>query len=89
VVGSVLGQDPKSVQTLGCERVLELVGAAGRDWVADRTERALRQLLAVIRVGEREEVLVIHVNGSCQTGLVLGPAGPLLNPLSRCPQRPV
>ena len=58
VVGSVLGQDPKSVQTLGCERVLELVGEAGRDWVADRTERALRQLLAVIRVGEREEVLV-------------------------------
>jgi hypothetical protein len=58
VVGSVLGQDPKSVQTLGCERVLELVGEAGRDWVAERTERALRRLLAVIRVGEREEVLV-------------------------------
>ncbi|HEY4996494.1 MAG TPA: hypothetical protein VII03_00780 [Solirubrobacteraceae bacterium] len=58
VVGSVLGQDPKSVQTLGCERVLELVGDAGRDWVAERTERALRQLLAVIRGGAREEVLV-------------------------------
>ena len=58
VIGSVLGQDPKSVQTLGCERVLELVGDAGRDWVAERTERALRQLLALIRVGEREEVLV-------------------------------
>jgi hypothetical protein len=58
VLGAVLGRSPRSVRAIGCGEVLELVGDDGFEWVAQRTERAVRQLLAVIRVGEREEVLV-------------------------------
>jgi hypothetical protein len=58
VLGAVLGRSPSSVRAIGCGEVLELVGDDGFEWVAQRTEQAVRQLLGVIRLGEREEVLV-------------------------------
>jgi hypothetical protein len=58
VLGAVLGRSPRSVRAIGCREVLKLVGETGFEWVAQRTERAIRQLLSVIRVDEREELLV-------------------------------
>src|SRR5436190_14970708 len=40
-------------------------------------------------VGLARRAPSIHVNGSLQTVLVLGPDGPLLNPRSFCPQCPL
>ncbi len=58
VLGAVLGKSPTSVRSIGCGEVLELVGDQASEWVAEGTERAIRRLLAMIRVGEREEMLV-------------------------------
>ena len=58
VLGAVLGKIAELGAGDRVREVLELVGDDGFEWVAERTEQTVRQLLGVIRLGEREEVLL-------------------------------